>query len=202
MDNATVGARERSSSARCLGNDRHRLSVEDRVRLLQTASFESVLCHQRLAGMARSIVSRPARSNSGKGCVVHDNGIDSGPQSCTRASRLTKPVRATVTSQSATDTATNTIERLLRRNHRAACEIDGEELARHKSIKAVGMCWLCARVRLSPRKPTPLLVLRGEAAGDATMIYDAVSIVQVTRTGRRAPSFEASGRPDELKATS
>jgi len=92
-------------------------------------------------------------------------------------------------------------------NRRACCgdstidlivEIDGEELARHESIKAVGNAGYHSKtVVFTPESDTATVVLRGEAAGDATMIYDAVSIVQRDEGNVIVmnPSFEASGTP-------
>ena len=92
-------------------------------------------------------------------------------------------------------------------NRRACCgdstidlivEIDGEELARHNSIKPVGNAGYHSKtVVFTPESDTATVALRGEAAGDATMIYDAVSIVQRDEGNVIVmnPSFEASGTP-------
>ena len=92
-------------------------------------------------------------------------------------------------------------------NRRACCgdstidlivEIDGEEFARHESIKAVGNAGYHSKtVVFTPESDTATVVLRGEAAGDATMVYDAVSIVQRDEGNVIVmnPSFEASGTP-------
>jgi hypothetical protein len=92
-------------------------------------------------------------------------------------------------------------------NRRACCgdstidlivEIDGEEFARHESIKAVGNAGYHSKtVVFTPESDTATVVLRGEAAGDATMIYDAVSVVQRDEGNVIVmnPSFEASGTP-------
>ena len=92
-------------------------------------------------------------------------------------------------------------------NRRACCgdstidlivEIDGEELARQESVKVVGNAGYHSKtVVFTPESDTATVVLRGEAAGDATMIYDAVSIVQRDKGNVIVmnPSFEASGTP-------
>ena len=92
-------------------------------------------------------------------------------------------------------------------NRRACCgdstidlivEIDGEEFVRHESIKAVGNAGYHSKtVVFTPESDTATVVLRGEAAGDATMIYDAVSIVQRDEGNVIVmnPSFESSGTP-------
>ena len=92
-------------------------------------------------------------------------------------------------------------------NRRACCgdstidlivEIDGEEFARHESVKVVGNAGYHSKtVVFTPESDTATVVLRGEAAGDATMIYDAVSIVQRDKGNVIVmnPSFEASGTP-------
>ena len=92
-------------------------------------------------------------------------------------------------------------------NRRACCgdstidlivEIDGEEFARHESVKVVGNAGYHSKtVVFTPESDTATVVLRGEAVGDATMIYDAVSIVQRDKGNVIVmnPSFEASGTP-------
>ena len=78
-------------------------------------------------------------------------------------------------------------------------EIDGEEVARHEELKAVGGAnpYHSKTVVFTPESDTAEVVFRGEAAGDATMIYDAISIVQRDEGNVIVmnPSFEASGTP-------
>lgn len=78
-------------------------------------------------------------------------------------------------------------------------ELDGEELARHEEFKAVGgaNAYHSKTVLFTPETETAELVFRAETAGDATLILDAVSVVQRDEGNVIVmnPSFESSGTP-------
>ena len=78
-------------------------------------------------------------------------------------------------------------------------ELDGQELARHETVKSVGgaNAYHSKTLVFEAESDSAELVFRGESHGDATLIYDAVTIVE--REGGNVivmnPSFEASGTP-------